>query len=135
MGPREAVPLPGGGRWLACSLYWGFVLHTAMIAPGSVYRFMLFGRAWSFDPVETPALVAWAGYGTLLRLHLFVGWEGRRLASWCPGARRDRGRFLQGDRLPPGLCHLTTSSTRIFGSTCSAEVCGALQKRSGTIGG
>lgn len=75
--------LPGAGRWLALSLHWGFVLHSAMIASGSLYKFMLFGRAWSFDPIETLALVTWVSYGTLLHLHLFAGWEGRRLAAWC----------------------------------------------------
>jgi ABC-type transport system involved in cytochrome c biogenesis permease subunit len=54
-----------------------------MLASGSFYKFLLFGRAWSFDPVETLGLVAWVSYGTLLHLYLFSGWEGRRLAAWC----------------------------------------------------
>ncbi len=72
-------------RWLSFSLSLGFVLHTAMLASGSFYKFLLFGRAWSFDPIETLGFVAWVAYGTLLHLHLFAGWEGRRLAAWSLG--------------------------------------------------
>lgn len=70
---------------LAYSLSLGFLLHTAMLATGSVYKFLLFGSTWSFDPVETLGFVAWMAYGTLLHMHLFAGWEGRKLASWCLG--------------------------------------------------
>jgi ABC-type transport system involved in cytochrome c biogenesis permease subunit len=63
----------------------GFVLHSAMMASGSIYKFLLFGRAWSFDPIETLGLVAWVAYGSLLHMHLLSGWNGRRLAYWCVG--------------------------------------------------
>jgi len=70
-------------RLLAFSLSLGFVLHTGMMVSGSIYKFLLFGVVWSFDPIETLGLVAWISYGTLLHMHLFAGWEGRRLARWC----------------------------------------------------
>lgn len=70
-------------RALEVSLSAGFLLHSAMLASGSFYKFLLFGRVWSFDPIETLGLVAWMAYGTLLHLHLLAGWEGRRLAAWC----------------------------------------------------
>jgi ABC-type transport system involved in cytochrome c biogenesis permease subunit len=70
-------------RWLAFTLSLGFFLHTAMLVSGSFYKFLLFGKAWSFDPIETLGFVAWVAYGTILHLHLFAGWEGRRLAVWC----------------------------------------------------
>lgn len=73
------------GRWLARTLTIGFALHSAMLVSGSFYKFLLFGRAWTFDPIETLGLVAWLAYGTLLHLHLFAGWQGRRLAGWCLG--------------------------------------------------
>jgi ABC-type uncharacterized transport system permease subunit len=77
----------GGGdqraRWLAFTLSLGFLLHTAMLATGSFYKFLLFGKAWTFDPIETLGFVAWVAYGALLHMHLFAGWEGRRLAMWC----------------------------------------------------
>jgi len=69
-------------RRLAFSLRLSFLLHTAMITSGSIYKFLLFGSAWSFDPVETLGLVAWMAYATLLHMHLLAGWQGRRLASW-----------------------------------------------------
>jgi len=72
-------------RWLARTLTVGFALHSAMLASGSFYKFLLFGKVWTFDPVETLGFVAWLAYGTLLHMHLFAGWEGRRLAGWCLG--------------------------------------------------
>jgi len=72
-------------RMLAATLSLGFVLHTGMLVSGSFYKFLLFGRAWSFDPVETLGFVAWLAYGTLLHMHLLAGWSGRRLAGWCLG--------------------------------------------------
>lgn len=71
------------GRRLSLSLQAGFLLQTAMIVTGSFYKFLLFGRAWSFDPVETMALLSWLAAGTVLHMHLFAGWNGRRLARWC----------------------------------------------------
>ncbi|MGB6001007.1 MAG: cytochrome c biogenesis protein CcsA, partial [Thermoanaerobaculia bacterium] len=70
-------------RLLAFTLSLGFLLHTAMLVSGSFYKFLLFGQAWSFDPIETLGFVAWVAYGALLHMHLFAGWEGRRLAMWC----------------------------------------------------
>ncbi len=69
-------------RWLETSLHWGFVLHTLMMASGSFYKFLLFGKAWSFDPIETLGFVAWVSYGTLLHLNIFAGYKGRKLAGW-----------------------------------------------------
>jgi len=80
---RGTKSFPGIDRRLVSTLSIGFLLHSAMLASGSFYKFMLFGRAWSFDPVETLGLLAWVSYGTLLHLHLFSRWEGRRLAAWC----------------------------------------------------
>ncbi len=72
-------------RPLVRSLQLGFLMLTGMIASGSVYKFLLFGTPWSFDPVESMALVVWMAYATLLHLHLFVGWRGKRLAGWTLG--------------------------------------------------
>jgi ABC-type transport system involved in cytochrome c biogenesis permease subunit len=74
-----------GDRLLTFTLGLGFVLHSAMLTSGSFYKFLLFGTAWSFDPVETLGFAAWVGYGTLLHLNRLAGWEGRRLAAWCLG--------------------------------------------------
>ena len=56
-----------------------------MLASGSFYKFLLFGTAWTFDPIEILGFVAWVAYGTLLHMVLFAGWDGRRLAAWCFG--------------------------------------------------
>ena len=70
-------------RLLSFTLSAGFALHTGMLASGSIYKFLLFGQTWSFDPIETLGFVAWIAYGTLLHLHLMAGWDGARLAKWC----------------------------------------------------
>lgn len=81
---RENAP-PGGGT-LRTTLTLGFLLHTAMIATGSLYKFMLFGRVWTFDPIETLALIAWLVYGTLLHMMLLAGWGAQRVARWSIAA-------------------------------------------------
>ena len=73
------------GLDLGATLHLGFFLHTAMLASGSLYGFLLFGRAWDFDPIETLGITAWLAYGALLHIHLFAGWSDRRLARWCLG--------------------------------------------------
>jgi ABC-type transport system involved in cytochrome c biogenesis permease subunit len=60
-------------RLLTLTLSVGFLLHSAMLASGSFYKFLLFGDAWSFDPMETLGFAAWIAYGTLLHLHLMAG--------------------------------------------------------------
>ncbi len=75
---------PGApGHMLRRTLEIGFGLHTGMLASGSFYKFLLFGKVWSFDPIETMGLVAWIAYGALLHMCLFAGWRGRKLAAWC----------------------------------------------------
>lgn len=75
---RDAPPLPG----LVGSLHWGFVLHSGMMASGALYKFLLFGKVWSFDPMESMGLVVWLCYGALLHLRYLGGWPARRLAGW-----------------------------------------------------
>jgi len=81
--PGQATP--GLDAMLVLALRIAFVLQTAMLASGSLYKFLLFGTAWSFDPVETLGFVSWVAYGTLLHMHLLAGWDGRRLARWSLG--------------------------------------------------
>lgn len=79
------APADRAAAALPVTLEWGFFLHTGMLGSGALYRFLLFGRAWAFDPVETLGFVAWLGWGTLLHLHFFARWRDRRLAAWCLG--------------------------------------------------
>lgn len=79
---RRGEGTDADGRGLTAALSVGFFLHTGMMVSGSVYKFMLFGRAWSFDPIEVLGFAAWACYGTLLHLRLLGRWSGRRMAAW-----------------------------------------------------
>jgi ABC-type transport system involved in cytochrome c biogenesis permease subunit len=63
-------------------LLWFFLYYTLALALGSFYRFQLFGRAWSFDPMETMNLACYLGFATLVHLAYFRNWEARRLAGW-----------------------------------------------------
>jgi ABC-type transport system involved in cytochrome c biogenesis permease subunit len=74
---------PAAGRALIRTLELGFLLHSGMMASGSLYELMLSGKVWSFDPIETLGLVAWLSYAALLHLKLLAGWDARRLAGWC----------------------------------------------------
>ena len=75
-----------GRAGLVLSLQIGFLLHTSMLVSGSFYKFLLFGKAWSFDPIETLGFIAWIAYGTLLHMHYFAGWEGP--GGWQNGVCR-----------------------------------------------
>lgn len=79
---RPAAEETLAGRGLVRTLKLGFLLHSAMLASGSLYEFMLLGNAWSFDPIETLGLLAWLSYAALIHLRLLGGWEARRLAGW-----------------------------------------------------
>ncbi len=72
--------------WLGRALQIGFLLHTGMLVSGSIYKFMLFGQAWSFDPMETMGLATWLVYATLLHMCTLGRWSPRRLAGWCLAA-------------------------------------------------
>ena len=62
-------------------LLFGFVAQAFMIATGAVWAANLWGRYWSWDPIETWSLVCWLVYGLILHLRLTMGWRGRRLAA------------------------------------------------------
>ena len=57
-----------------------------MIATGAFYKFMLFGKVWTFDPIESMALIVWLVYGTLIHLARLAGWSARRVARWSVAA-------------------------------------------------
>jgi len=60
---------------------FGFVADTVMITTGAIWAGKLWGRYWSWDPVETWSLITWLIYGTNLHLRLTYGWKGRK-AAW-----------------------------------------------------
>lgn len=60
---------------------FAFVMLGIMIASGAVWAFKAWGQYWSWDPIETWALISWLVYGFYLHLRITMGWQGKR-ASW-----------------------------------------------------
>ncbi len=63
------------------TVLFGFVSHTVMLGAGAIWAHGLWGRYWSWDPVETWSLITWVVYGLYLHLRVTYGWRGRR-AAW-----------------------------------------------------
>ncbi len=57
-----------------------FVMQTAMLATGSFYEFLVFGRWWGWDPVESLSLAAWLMASLFIHLRRSFAWRGRPLA-------------------------------------------------------
>jgi cytochrome c-type biogenesis protein CcsB len=60
---------------------FGFISEALMIVSGGIWATDLWGRFWSWDPVETWSLICWLGYGLFLHLRITRGWRGRK-AAW-----------------------------------------------------
>lgn len=60
---------------------FAFVMLGIMIASGAVWAFKAWGSYWSWDPIETWALISWLVYGLYFHLRTTMGWKGKR-ASW-----------------------------------------------------
>jgi cytochrome c-type biogenesis protein CcsB len=59
---------------------FGFIADTIMLAAGAIWANDLWGRYWSWDPVETWALVSWLMYGMIIHLRITFGWRESRIA-------------------------------------------------------
>lgn len=59
----------------------GFLFEGIMIVAGAIWANEAWGRYWSWDPIESWALIAWAIYAIYLHLTLTRGWRGRK-AAW-----------------------------------------------------
>lgn len=57
-----------------------FPMLTIMIALGSVWANVAWGRYWDWDPKETAALVTWLIYAGYLHARVTRGWQGKRSA-------------------------------------------------------
>jgi cytochrome c-type biogenesis protein CcsB len=68
------------------TVLFGFVCHTVMLGAGAIWAHGLWGRYWSWDPVETWSLITWIVYGLYLHLRVTYGWRGRRAAWLSIGA-------------------------------------------------
>lgn len=58
----------------------GFLNHTVMLVSGSIWANVAFGSYWSWDPIETWALISWLIYGIFYHLITIHGWKGIRMA-------------------------------------------------------
>jgi cytochrome c-type biogenesis protein CcsB len=59
---------------------YGFVAHVVMITTGAIWARDLWGRYWSWDPVETWSLLSGLLYGLWIHLRLALRWHGVRMA-------------------------------------------------------
>lgn len=71
---------------MVSSIVFGFITDAVMLAAGSLWAKKLWGSYWSWDPVETWALLGWLAYGVALHLRRTLGWKGRKLAWVAVGA-------------------------------------------------
>lgn len=61
-------------------IIFGFVALTVEGGAGALWAYDLWGRYWSWDPIETWSLITWLTYGTYIHLGVTLGWRGRRMA-------------------------------------------------------
>ena len=62
-------------------ILFGFFAHAIVIGSGAIWAHGLWGKYWSWDPVETWSLISWLVYGLNLHLRITLGWSGKR-AAW-----------------------------------------------------
>jgi len=62
-------------------ILFGFFADAIGVGSGAIWAKSLWGRYWSWDPLETWALITWLIYGLNLHLRLTYGWRGRK-AAW-----------------------------------------------------
>ncbi|MDH4100213.1 MAG: cytochrome c biogenesis protein [Nitrospirota bacterium] len=67
-------------------LLWGFGGQSLTLFTGVVYSYLLFGRMWQWDPMQTYTLMAWLLYALLIHLRLFYRWEMSRILALSLGA-------------------------------------------------
>jgi cytochrome c-type biogenesis protein CcsB len=85
-GPERLPPAPVLDELALKAVIFGFVSHTVMMGAGAIWAHGLWGRYWSWDPVETWSLISWVVYGLYLHLRVTFGWRGRRAAWLAIGA-------------------------------------------------
>lgn len=61
-------------------MVFAFVMQTAMLVTGSYYEFLVFGRWWGWDPVESLSLAAWLMTSLFIHLRRSFAWRERPLA-------------------------------------------------------
>lgn len=66
--------------WLFKYVIYGFVTQAFTITSGAYYEFIVFGRWWRWDPIESVTLASWLLFALFIHLKRSFGWSGRRLA-------------------------------------------------------
>jgi cytochrome c-type biogenesis protein CcsB len=82
---RHAPPPPVLDDLMFRFIIFGFVAHVVMISSGAIWARDLWGSYWSWDPVETWALLSALIYGLWIHLRLTLRWTGRRMAWMAAG--------------------------------------------------
>ena len=59
----------------------GFINHAMMLVSGAIWAKNLWGRYWSWDPLETWSLIAFLFYAFYLHARAFLKWRFKR-AAW-----------------------------------------------------
>jgi ABC-type transport system involved in cytochrome c biogenesis permease subunit len=68
---------PDQFRQLGRLLGWAFFLWAAMVAAGSYWASLAWGRYWGWDPIESWSLGTLLAYAFVLHLRLKPRWQGR----------------------------------------------------------
>lgn len=61
-------------------MFWGFFYLSICIALGSIFEFLLLGRWWSWDFIETTTTCSVLALGLAIHSRLFHRWGGKSLA-------------------------------------------------------
>ena len=59
-----------------------YIFYTIMLVLGFFYRFLLFGKIISFDPIETIHLSIFLIYTTLIHISYFKKWREEKIAKY-----------------------------------------------------
>lgn len=60
---------------------WAFFLWAAMVAAGSYWASLAWGRYWGWDPIENWSFATITSYAFVLHLHVKAKWRGRAWAA------------------------------------------------------
>jgi ABC-type transport system involved in cytochrome c biogenesis permease subunit len=60
--------------------FLGFIFWGVMIASGSIWANLAWGRYWGWDPIEIWSLVSWLLYALLMHVTFTLRWPMRRVA-------------------------------------------------------
>jgi len=60
----------------------GFLLLSIMMGTGIYYNFVLSGKWWTWDPIETSGLIVWLFASLIIHLHLFYRYNIKKLAKF-----------------------------------------------------